>query len=125
MSTMRMDEEILQAREYDRFTAQKMRWRLYYNCRDHFPFLAAVDNGTIASQIRVQWVKLENVHQVEGQSDMGPKPQLVPRGQILNGWIEQDLRARRKGKHNEPTWWLEFDAIAVFGGGGITFYGER
>jgi hypothetical protein len=123
--TMTAQDEILIPMESVDLRPERLRWRLYYNCRDHFPFLAAVDNGTIASQIRVQWVQLRKVQQVEGHTDMGPRPDLVPRGQVLNGWIEEDLRGKRKGKPNEPTWWMEFDAIAVFGGGGVTFYGER
>lgn len=98
-------------------------WRLYFNRREDFPFLAAIDNGTIASQIRVQNVRMIEVRHAEGVTDMGPSPFRIG---STDPWErkQEDLRRARKGKHNEPTWWIQFEAIAVFENGGVTFYGE-
>jgi hypothetical protein len=92
---------------------ERKRWRVYYNCRDHFPHLVAVDNGSIASQIRVQWVAMWKCMSIAGNSDMGWPRTAHPE------------IAARKGKPNEPTWWLELEAFAVFENGGVKFYGER
>lgn len=105
--------------EEDPLRPRLMRWRVYYNCRDHFPFLAAVDNGTIASQIRVQFVNTENVRYLRSSTDMGQRHS----DPIKVGKLEVQ-RSFRKGKQNEPTWWIEFNAFAEFAAGGVTFHGE-
>lgn len=87
------------------------RWRVYYNCREHFPHLAAVDNGTVQSQIRVQHVLMRDCVEIFGNSDMG-KPRSA----------SQEIDSR-KGKPNEPTWWIELYAFAVFENGGVIFHG--
>lgn len=102
---------------------KRKTWRVYFNRREDFPFLAAIDNGTIASQIRVQSVRMENVHDAAGVTDMGPSPFRIGSNDPWERKAE-DLRRARKGKHNEPTWWIQFDAIAVFENGGVVFYGE-
>lgn len=97
--------------ELDRI--ERKLWRVYYNCREHFPHVVAVDNGSIESQIRVQKVDFYRCGQMFGKSDMGVPRNATP--QI----------AARKGKPDEPTWWLELEAIAVFDNGSVTFYGVR
>ncbi len=79
------------------------RWRVYYNWRQGLPKLGAVDNGTIKSQRTVEHV---TIHASVG-----------------------DIRSASNMKHaqNEPTWWLEMKANAVFEGvnkNRVTFYGE-
>ena len=112
-----------QLREEDDRRPQRKTWRVYFNRREDFPFLAAVDNGTIASQIRVQHVRMEKVDHAGSVSDMGPNPF---RDDTRDPWerTAADLRRARKGKHNEPTWWIQFEAIAFFENGGVMFYGE-
>lgn len=100
----------------DRMGEPKL-WRIYYNCRADFPFLVAVDNGTIATQVRVQWYECEP--RTRGNTDMGPKN--YQRG-IFYSQPEHSLREQRKGKHNEPTWWIETFAIAEFANGGVQFH---
>jgi hypothetical protein len=117
------DEEFIRlVDETNRFTPKVLRWRVYYNCKEDFPFLAAVDNGTIASQIRIQRVTLCNVLQSWADTDMGKiSASAVTMASDLYCVPNRELR---KGVKNEPTWWIEFDAIAVFTDGGVTFYGE-
>jgi hypothetical protein len=112
----------------DPLKAELKRWRLYYNCRSDFPFLAAVDNGTISTQIRVQHIAILGVVEVIDNTDVGPEPkgEHLPMGSLREEHRRNlERRRQRKGKRNEPTWWLEFEAYAVFDEGGVTFYGER
>lgn len=98
------------------------RWRIYYNRRDDWPFLVAVDNGTIATQIRLQWFECET--ETRGDTDMGPwKPR--PSAPDAVNAVFKNLREARKGKHNEPTWWIETFAIAEFKEGGVIFHEPR
>jgi hypothetical protein len=91
---------------------QRKRWRVYYNCREHFPHLVAVDNGSIQSQVRVQTVTFVECDYLFGNTDMG-------KSKSLNLEI-----AQRKGKQNEPSWWIELDAYAVFENGSVVFHGR-
>lgn len=104
------------------YAPKLLRWRLYYNCKEDFPFLAAVDNGTISSQIRIQRVTLCNVIQSWADTDIGKISASAVT--TMNDLCYVPNRDLRKGVKNEPTWWIEFDAIAVFADGGVTFYGE-
>lgn len=89
-------------------------WRVYYNCREHFPHLCAVDNGTIRTQIRVQWFR------TEGQVDMTSGTDMGRNGADMAAAYEGPTYVRdRKGRPNEPIWWMECHAIAHFQGGGV------
>jgi len=115
-----MVEEVLVPRSLETITKpQEKVWRLYYNRGGDYPFLTAVDNGTISTQIRVQWVTLYDIRHQYGATDKGPKRDGVCAAMTAH------MRDRRKGVQNEPTWWLEFIGTAVFEAGGVAFYGNK
>jgi hypothetical protein len=96
-------------------------WRVYFNRREDWPFLVAVDNGTVKSQIRVQWFRAESVD-IHGNSDVGMSRDSVIFPEMGSNGIRISAR---KGKPNEPTWWIEFEATAEFVQGGVIFRGAK
>ncbi len=106
------DEPMVERRPHVKL--DRKRWRVYFNRRDDFPALWCVDEGEISSQIRVQHVSLVEINAF-GNTDMGRQVNRT----------DQPIASLRKGKQNEPLVWIEFEAIADFGAGGVVFYGAR
>ena len=77
------------------------RWRVYFNKKEDYPCLWSVDEGSAASEIRVQWVSLR----------------------AIAGWTHHSLSRRtlRDAAKEEPCAWIEFEGFARFQEGGVVF----
>lgn len=99
-------------------------WRVYFTCKDFFPHLGAIDNGRIDSQIHVQWIAVRGTT-LRSATDMGHSKDEYIRVEPLSSIDAPQCKvADRKGKQNEPIWWLETEAIAVFRDGGVELIGD-
>jgi len=75
-------------------------WRVYWNRIEEAPQVWSVDQGDVSTEINVQWVGFSNVIGILSAQDL------------------KNTDARK------PTGWFQFEARAVFGNGGVMFYGE-
>ena len=76
------------------------RWRVYFNKKEDYPCLWSVDEGSAASEIRVQWVSLR----------------------AIAGRTHHSLPPYPPGRSKEePCAWIEFEGFARFQEGGVVF----
>jgi hypothetical protein len=95
---------------------ENLRWRVYFNCRVDYPVIWCVDNGTVETQVRLNWVDFQNVS-ANGATCLTGSNSTRP-------WRHRNgLPGKRP--HNEPYAWVELDAIAIFHDGGVSFYGSK
>jgi len=90
----------------DRLETQPRLWRIYFNSKQAYPHIWSVDEGTNASEILVKWFSIREVPDILSNHSLGPQP----------GDAERE---------EQPVAWIEVFASAIFGGGGVTFYGQR
>jgi hypothetical protein len=100
----------------EKYPPPARRWRVYFNCAQDFPVIWCVDNGTIETQIRLNWFLLKNIDPWCATALNGPDSTK----QWINSFGQEAERP-----DNEPYAWIEFDGMAVFSGGGVTFYGSK
>lgn len=110
MSDQYSPESIMAANEIfqptDSRGNQPRLWRIYFNARSAYPHIWSVDEGTNASEILVRWFSIREVTDILSNTILGPQP----------GGVERE---------EQPVAWIEVYATAIFGGGGVTFYGNR
>lgn len=96
------------------------RWRVYYAWRGSWPYLAAIDEGTIATQRLLKWVQAERGFITK--TDVGRRGRdliQVGRGAARQASTYYVERRDRRGKLNEPTWWIEVYGVAQEIDGGV------
>lgn len=88
------------------------RWRVYYSWRGQWPNLAALDQGTVATQVVAKRVVCDVPFTT--QTDMRkPGKHLLPVGLTRLAGEDYIQRKDRRGKPNEPTWWIEVYGVAT------------
>jgi hypothetical protein len=78
------------------------KWRVYFNRRREAPQVWSVDEGDQTSEVNVQWVAFRSI-----SFDRSSFAADIPEA-------EADTK---------PAAWFEFEATAIFSGGGVTFTG--
>lgn len=80
-----------------------MKYRIYFNRKEDYPCIWSVDEGSSATEIRVQWFSIDKLN-VWAQHGFGPQPHNTP-----------------ERSENDPDAWIEVEGYADFQGGGVIF----
>jgi hypothetical protein len=78
-------------------------YRCYFNRKNEYPAVWSIDEGSQASEINVQWIKLENVEEVFSFYEVIPDDE----------------------RHDRPCAWFSVTGTAIFENGGVVIVGCR